>query len=986
MPELEQTGVQLVAETSQYDRAMSQVIASAGQVDSALDRVVNAANDAGKSLNAIDGNVNVNIKTGISDDSAINRIEGLADEDVIINVTETGLDQIASQLTGIADEPVMVNVTETGIAGIASQLTGIADEPVAVNVTETGITAIETQLTGIADEAVNIDVSETGLTAIENRISGVADETVNIKTKLTDESGIDEVNSKLESLKKLATINIALQLAGGAQQIVEQLQSLPGVGALNDIDNASRMLGAATGGKVDPGLLELAKSLNENAFASSITDAAIFINQLKGMGIEGDDNLTKVAFGAYQVRDAFTAMGQDVDLQTVAIAQQQLVTNNLVDSYQEAADLLSAGETSGLNIGDDMIDSVIEYADSFETLGLKGSEVFDIYKTGLSSGFKNTDFISALLREFSINLGEAAADPKSTQAQALKALGLDNPRALGEQVGGDFVKATFDAIANAPVADRPTLLSTLFGSQSEDYAGAAATLNQIEPTFAGIEGRAKETSDFLNNTLGTILTGFFNTINIKIAELLSSDKIDIPGKIEEIKKAVNTFIGELSAGGTFASALGLTLGIDETAIQRVESIFGNFVLALMDVASIIAGLAGQKDAMNAIRRASFDQAKTQFVFDAKLAIDQQDLEDQIALASFRGFTSQDVKAGLGQAITELIDEGNLEGARQLALNLNKVQGSGGNTVNGINVDESIPFLERTQALDAYDTAVQNVVNSINNADFDTFFANIGKVNDPALLRSGFDRAAGLNFPGVAQQIVDQIGQQDPDTATALQPIVDSMKADLTQRMTEAVDNGDFEFARQIAEKGLGDADLLTAIDELQQGSSEKWDALVGDVETARTDISTTLDTSADDVTSYANTSVTQLDRVSQAYAAVAAQAQAALTAKTTFDEGGASPSPDHKAAGGDLKAGNTWTGEAGPEIVTSDGSGSVINAARSVELMQAISAIARVPAAGGGGNVTNNYITLNQSNHSRSAAQANMIGMQTANQVRGFVA
>lgn len=969
MPELEQTGVQLVAETSQYDRNMRQVIASADRVDAALDQVVGAANQTEKALNAIDGDVNANIRVNLGDDSAINRIEGLADQQVNLDI--------------------MSNIEK-----------------------------MESRIAGIADETVNIDVAETGLTAIESRIAGIADEQVDIKTKLSDESGIKDAIATLEDLKKLAIIEIGLKLAGGAGAVIESVQNLPGLGAASDMARAEKILGVTSGGVANPEEVALARQFNEDAWAATNTEAAIFINQLKSMGVEGTAELEAAGEAAYRTKDAFAALGYDVDLLQVATAQNALVTNNLVGSYSEAADLLSAGVSEGLFIREDLLDSVLEYSDAIENMGLSGQELFDIYKTGLGAGFWDTDSISDMLKEFDIQLGAAAGDPASTQAKALAALGLENPRAAGEAVGAEFIQATIEAVQNAPVAERPALLTALFGVKSEDFANAIFSMDSIEPVFAGIEGRAQEMSDFLNNDIAVSIQSFIATVNNNIADILSSESVDLPGKIETIKGAIDTFTQELQGGASFAEAGAIALEIDPASIQQFESIIGNLALALADAIAGALELLGQGDAAEMVRRGVSDLAADQFAFDIRLADDGESVRDTIQRALDRGVDGDMIGEAIATAIGDKLASGDIAGAQALSqsiadlatvpLTIGNLEFSPGTDPETIrqqypqilglnaNIDQEIA--------DAF--ALPNIANNENIAKLQAQATEAANATTAAFhdamaagdFATAQAMAAQLGNPlltGLAEQM-QQFKTQEADKFFAdLVTGISELPAISTVRDTTA------EILGEIETDFAGWRDSITGMfDGVTETDTTSFSGAIGTMRDniatvleesdahffAYTyDISTALDEGEARAAQFVNNSVGKISLLIGKYDQLGASIRAAITAQAEMEGKPTAAKPaDNKAAGGDLKPGSTWTGELGPEIITSDGSGSVINAARSQELMTAISAIARVPSGGGGGNVTNN-IYLNQTNNTRSPAQASLIGLTTANQVRGYV-
>lgn len=927
------SGVELELRTTKYDASSRAVIASAGNVDAALDKVVGAANQAEKALNSIDGDVSVDIRASLADDTAINRIEGLDDQSVVVTVTETGIAAVEADLAGIADEPVTVNVNEVGISDIESDLSGIPDEP------------------------VTVDVNAEGLETIQSDISSIQDETVKIKTE-ADTKGIEEMKGAIQTIRNLAVIDFVVNFPGNLNTLIETLSNLPGVGALSDQQGANALLSATSGGVLNPEEAQLAQDIYTSAFTESAREAAVFVNQLKSMGVEGE-NLREMAFGALQARDAFAAMGMDVGLLELAMAQQQLVANNLVDSYGEASDLLSSGVLGGLNQADDLIDTVREYADSWEALGLTGQEAFDILKAGLTAGFWNTDVVADLIKEFDIRLGEAAGDPESAPGKALAALGLENPKDSGEAWGTEFIQTAIQAIRDAPPAQQAQLATDLFGTKSEDFFSAFFQLSDVEAVFDTIDNRAQATSDILRDNIGVAFQSLFATINVEAAKLLSSETIDLPGKIAAIKEAAQTFVEEVQAGTGLGEAAAIALQIDPESIRQIESVIGNLAITLASAVAGALDALGQGDAANALRQSIQGAVQDQFTFDLQLADDGSAVEQAITTAMARGMSNEEVARGIQRAISEALTSGDVQAAEGLAQGL----------AAAFRPDPSSTPLEEFEAY------VQRMQGGV--------LANLG------------DMLHGSEAGALIAETVDfsLLEKQIQDTMVRVQGEFDA-----------ALASGDFDLARKLAEQ-LGQTELVALVDELSGAwvgaEPEIATASAGAADSAET-MSKRMSASADEAeTSVIDMDVTvgvalsnnkaawedwqiavteDIDSVNKMIDSVidkAAEIGVDLSGKSEKND-----SDSGRAGGGGFGPGwRGWVGEEGPEIMTANTSGSIINAATSRQLMTALSSLFG-PMGGGGGNTTN--INFYQTNTAQTRAQADGIGFRTARAVRGY--
>lgn len=953
------TGFELDIRTNKYDAAMQSVIQSASKVDSAFDQAIDHADEFEKALNDIRGNVDVKIRTDVTDDSGIRAVTSLDEQTV--NIKTNLSDDIAlTTIANFPDETVGVKTDLLDDTALTT-ISGFPDETVGIKtdlVDSSGLDALK----NLADVDVSVtpivkDASQ--VQSVLQRRLGNVDIEVGAEVKASD---LAAIRGDIEKIKNLAVIDFVVNFPGNLTTLIDTLQSLPGVGALADRQMAEVTLSARGGGQLNPDELALAREINENAFADTIQEAAIFINQLKGIGVE-QGNLKEVAYGALEARDAFRAMGDDVGLLEVALAQNALVANGLVSSYGEAADLLAAGATEGLNQSGDLLDTVREYSDSFEALGLTGAQAFDILKAGMGAGFVNTDFIADTLREFNVRLGEAAADPESGPAKALASLGIKNPRETGEKWGSEYFQGVVDAIANAPIAQQGELATQLLGTQSEDYASAFLSLTNVEEVFSTIEGRAKTVSDTLNNTIGIAFQSLFATINNSAADLLSSETLDLPGKIDAIKQAAQTFVTEVQAGKGLGEAAAISLSISPSSIAQFESIVGNIAITLASAIASILDALNQGEAADALRESIRGAVEQQFVFDVKIG-DPESVERAIRTAAARGMSGEEIGAGLQQALEETFASGDIKGGKELLNSL------GDTLINNPDLIAQYGDLSRFLDLDkinkaaeeAAATALEQFNTAFSEGNLDVAASLADQLDRPDLLNNVLNQALNVDDFDVARKVAETLGD------TEIMSLVNELETEY-----------------QTASEGIG-----TSTDTAAQDVEEMADRMgigTDDVETSTRDMDIAVSTSlannelawatwSSNVSGEIDSVQTKIDALAESMAAVG------ITSADLSGENQPSDVEGARALGGDVSPGDYWVGEHGPEIATFDRSGSIINAATSRQLMNAISLLARVPM---GGNATYTYnIALNQTNTAQTRAQADGIGFRTARQVRGY--
>jgi hypothetical protein len=125
-----------------------------------------------------------------------------------------------------------------------------------------------------------------------------------------------------------------------------------------------------------------------------------------GQSIAGDLSPDEMIFLTKATQDLSQAFGVDMDeaLRTVSI----LMKTGVAKDSRDALNILTAGFQNGLNVSDDLLDTLNEYSDDFADLGLTGGEVLGLLNTGLEAGALNTDKLGDALNEFGVNLRDPA--------------------------------------------------------------------------------------------------------------------------------------------------------------------------------------------------------------------------------------------------------------------------------------------------------------------------------------------------------------------------------------------------------------------------------------------------------------------------------------------------------------------------------------------------------------------------------------------------
>lgn len=524
-------------------------------------------------------------------------------------------------------------------------------------------------LGGSADLKVNVDDFELQAAArLVEDLNKDASPKVNV-----DDKDIKETSDVLESIKNMQAIQVAIDIAGTAKGFFESLGRFSGVGGVLELDNALASIEGRTG-RMIPNAEKLISDLYTNGWGESREAIANTIVEATNLKIAQDD-LAEATLTAFQVQ---SVSGGDTN--EILRTMDAMVKNNLAPDFQTAGDILVTGFQNGDDRGQDLLDTFNEYGSTFGQLRISGEGALGLINSGLTAGVDNSDRIADSIRETGIRLATIGTDPNV--ANAFKQLDdmsdidlasmLDSYEA-GLISGDEFFGAFFEALADANTAD-PTkaknIAAALVGTISEDFGVEA--LSQLTPVWdksmGDLEGRAETAGNTISDTLQTSIDTFLRTIEQESVDLLSSDAIDLPGKIDAIKKGLQEALGVLGSGGTLGEAIevavdmpGLSDTID-TGLVNIQRVFGQFVLTLLEIVATIQDPLGINDNDKGTRAEIARLATQQLPFDIKVA-NPDELDTIINQALNRGVT--DIGGSLNTALEELVAEGDFDKVRAI---------------------------------------------------------------------------------------------------------------------------------------------------------------------------------------------------------------------------------------------------------------------------------------------------------------------------------
>lgn len=299
--------------------------------------------------------------------------------------------------------------------------------------------------------------------AIEKQKSAIDD----LKKKLSDKAQLIEKN--INNLQKYSNdidktendiTSLGNQLGKLKNSLEDVAESTESAFSDNSSDNLEQFKDLAGEAGIDLGLLELSakgaalalavvitKSVIDGAtsYDKAITDLQITMGITEksakdlyaavkdiskgGYSIEGIANAVKMLEQRFGLSaDESEELAQGIDLLNKygyehkdVIRFMTSAVNDWGMTYEEALDYILKGEQEGLNMSEDWMDTLVEYAPIFSTLGVTGNDAFVLIQKAMQATGVDSDKAADMVKELMLTL----TDGSDASAQALDELGLD---------------------------------------------------------------------------------------------------------------------------------------------------------------------------------------------------------------------------------------------------------------------------------------------------------------------------------------------------------------------------------------------------------------------------------------------------------------------------------------------------------------------------------------------------------------------------------
>jgi hypothetical protein len=270
------------------------------------------------------------------------------------------------------------------------------------------------------------------------------------------------------------------------------------------------------------------------------------------------------------------------DVNKAAQATTTLLRTGMAKSAEDAFDIIAAGQREGVNRGEDLLDTFIEYPSVLTRLGLTGKEMLGLLNQSLDAGARNSDVAADALKEFQIR----ATDASDLSAAGFRRLGFDAEEMTAKiAAGGEGAREGLDQVLQAlrdtenPVA-RNAAAVELFGTKAEDLGEAlfAMDLTSAVDQLDGVTGAAERMFDTIADNDAAKVQQAQRNIEVAadgikgaLASAFSEPLGDFAEFVSQNRGPVMQFILDLANG-----ALDLGVSLVTAGADGAEA-FGEFV-------------------------------------------------------------------------------------------------------------------------------------------------------------------------------------------------------------------------------------------------------------------------------------------------------------------------------------------------------------------------------------------------------------------------
>lgn len=315
-----------------------------------------------------------------------------------------------------------------------------------------------------------------------------------------------------------------------------------------------------------------------------ITDAVILAKQ--AFTDLSDTDVEKLAKGNLNIEFA-----TDIDQKALITGMQSLVKTYKIGAFK-AQDLILKASERGVNLTEDMMDTIKEYPGTVDKIFDRPEELLSYMETAIKAGVFNTDTALDAVKEFYLKVNKADADAKKN----VHYLGYDwdtyhKSISQGGEAAEKMLYDTMNRIASIKdKGKRDEVAQGIFGTKMEDdprLIGALQKADQYTAAYEKAGGAVAKLNAEVENDSGTKLAAQWNTFRKEIeplaVKLLDIGMVILPVLTDALGVVTGIFTGMPS--GIQAVVVGL-LGI-----VALATAFAPLIASITAISGVITAIA-----------------------------------------------------------------------------------------------------------------------------------------------------------------------------------------------------------------------------------------------------------------------------------------------------------------------------------------------------------------------------------------------------------
>ena len=293
---------------------------------------------------------------------------------------------------------------------------------------------IDKNINNLQKYSNDIDKTENDITGLSNQLNNLKGSLQGV-SEATESAFVDNSSSNLDKFKNLANeagvnLNFLELSAKGAALALAVVITKSVIDAAGTYDKAITDLQITMGITEDSAkdLYSAIRDISDDGYSiEGISEAVKMLEQRFGLSAQQSEELAQgidlLNKYGYESKDVVRFM-------TTAV-------NDWGMTYEGALDYILKGQQEGLNMSDDWMDTLVEYAPIFSTLGVTGNDAFLLIREAMQATGVDSDKAADMVKEFMLTL----TDGSDASAKSFSDLGL-NIDTLKKQIDNGSISSS----------------------------------------------------------------------------------------------------------------------------------------------------------------------------------------------------------------------------------------------------------------------------------------------------------------------------------------------------------------------------------------------------------------------------------------------------------------------------------------------------------------------------------------------------------------